>query len=132
LKEKSNIQEEEVQKIGQKEGKIFYCKQRGAKAKMIWTDTGFIVLKNSIVSAKDDKQLKKYHNRYKILRDRLIETKILQFQEKIDAYLLMEDQEFKSSSAAAQFVTATHANGYTYWKTEEEKELGEFINPPEE
>ena len=41
--------------------------------------------------------------------------------------VLQEDLEFKSSSAAAQFVSGYSVNGFNYWKNPQGTKLGELI-----
>ncbi len=122
LKEKIKVDEGD-------EKNYFICSERGANAIMYRADTGFVVLKDSII-VEDyldtfPKQKKKIFER----RAKLIEERILLRQTEGRNYLLTEDQEFRSSSGAAAFVSGGHYSGPRVWKNKNNPDitLGEYL-----
>ena len=100
---------------------IFYLSRnikalgRTINAKMKRTPTGFKVLAGSEISPLDTPQLS-------------APLKKIRHSEKVANGILLEDMEFKSSSAAAAFVIGNSANGNDYWKTINGTPLKNFLS----
>ena len=98
----------------------FICTLRGADATMYRGETGYVVLKKSIIVKDYTPTFPKQYRKIFEKRNQLIEENI---------YSLLEDQEFPSASGAADFVTGGHYNGYDAWKKKDNPEisLGQFL-----
>lgn len=84
---------------------------RGAKAKSIQTQEGFVVLKGSRVASST---VDSFSERLVAKRDDLIHSAKVQVIN--DEYVVMEDLLFSSPSLAATIVMGIIANGLTEWK----------------
>ncbi len=94
---------------------------------MYMGDTGFVVLKDSIIIQKHTPSLSKQNKKVCDLREQLKKEDIL--KEQGDKLILLMNQEFSSATAAGEFVTGGHYNGFDIWKKEESPEitLGQFL-----
>lgn len=99
------------------EGKI-------ATAKMIITDTGYILLKGSYIESETRPSFKK-HSYYKI-REKLEKENYFKISDIKGLYQLNEDIPFKSCSAAAAIVKNRSANGRSEWKLKNGQSLDEY------
>lgn len=104
------------------ENDIFYIEAaRGAKAKGIQTQEGFVVLKGSKIAMD---YVNSYSERSIAKRNELIQS------EKVtvinDESIVMEDLLFTSPSAAADIVMGRSANGLTEWKNKFGRSLKEL------
>jgi len=108
----------------------FICKENNINAIMYKCETGFVVLKGSIIVKENASHLEiKYGLIYR-KRNKLIENVILKPYNADNNFVeLTQDQEFNSSSSAAIFVLGRSANGYTVWRKKDNPELtyGEFL-----
>ncbi|MBN1216206.1 MAG: DUF4357 domain-containing protein [Candidatus Lokiarchaeota archaeon] len=105
----------------------FICREKGANARMYMGDIGFVVLKDSLLIKDNTPSLSKLNKKVYELRIQLKENGILKESE--DKLILSTNQEFPSATAAADFVTGGHYNGYEVWKEEENHNitLGQYI-----
>ncbi|MFJ5791035.1 GIY-YIG nuclease family protein [Lysinibacillus sp. NPDC093197] len=105
------------------ENEIFYIEAaRGAKAKGVQTQEGFVVLKGSKIATD---YVNSYGERSIAMRNELIQT------EKIavinNEFIVMEDLLFSSPSAAADIVMGRSANGLTEWKDSNRRSLKDLV-----
>lgn len=103
--------------IEQKGETLFYIDNKDCKATGFYNETGFVVLKNSELSPKTQKSFG-----WKETRDKFIETFTNKLNGKI---MLMEDQTFKSPSAAANMCLGSSNNGWIVWKDKSGQTLDE-------
>ena len=89
--------------------------QINAKCKK--TNEGFVVLKGSMISVEELKDIPKL---IKKLRDELVESEI------IKDGILINNQFFTTASNAASFILGTNADGLKYWKTKNGQTLKEL------
>ena len=94
---------------------------RGADAKGVPTNTGFVVFKGSHVASAVVASMNEGSKR---LRESLIRNDVIKRHE--DKFILEEDYEFSSPSAAASIVLGRSANGLTEWKMSSGKTLKEI------
>jgi len=109
----------------------FICIERNTNAKMYKGDTGFVVLKGSIIAKVNANHLERKYGLIYKKRNKLMEREILKPYDNDENFVeLIQDQEFNSSSSAAIFVLGRSANGYTVWKKKDNPELtyGEFLH----
>ena len=120
LKEKIKIIEEDTRNY-------FTCTEKGAGARMYMGDTGFVVLKDSIIIKQQTPSLSKQNKKVSDLREQLKRENIL--TEQGDKLMLLINQEFSSATGAGEFVTGGHYSGFDIWKKEESPEitLGQFL-----
>jgi len=116
-----------IKEIGDKN--YFICKTRGADAVMYRGETGYVVLKDSIIVKEYTESFPKQYKKIFEQRQALIDNEILKEKENGGNFVLLEDQEFPSASGAGDFVTGGHYNGYDIWKKRDNEEisLGEFL-----
>lgn len=94
-----------------KESDIYYIEAKGITARLIETDSGFIVLKDSAAVKENQKSLSPgYHK----LKTKLLETGILAVSG--EQLVFKEDTVFTSLSAAASVVLGSSASGTGAWK----------------
>ncbi len=91
---------------------------RGAKAKGIQTQEGFVVLEGSRIAINT---VDSFSERLKAKREDFIHSKKVQL--KNDEYVVMEDLLFSSPSLAASIVMGRSANGLIEWKDTNGKSL---------
>ncbi|MEK3763445.1 GIY-YIG nuclease family protein [Solibacillus sp. FSL K6-4121] len=94
---------------------------RGAKAKGVQTQEGFVVLKESRIAISI---VDSFSERLIAKRDDLIHSGKIQFIN--DEYIVMEDLLFSSPSLAAAIVMGRSANGLAEWKDTYGKSLKDF------
>lgn len=102
---------------------IFYCayKESDIKARGIYNDEGFIVLKGSQARVDEVPSLGKYT---KELRKKLIQEKaIIKDADNPNAFIFTQDYVFKEPSTASSFVLGRPSNGRADWRTENGKRL---------
>lgn len=95
---------------------------RGAKAKGLQTQEGFVVLKGSTIASST---LDSFVERLVVNREDLIISGKIQVMN--DEYIVMEDLLFSSPSLAAAIVMGRSANGLTEWKDKYGKSLKDII-----
>ena len=105
------------------ENEIFYIEAaRGAKAKGVQTQEGFVVLKGSKIATD---YVNSYGERSIAKRNELIQS------EKIavinNEFIVMQDLLFSSPSAAADIVMGRSANGLTEWKDSNRRSLKDLV-----
>ena len=122
LKEKIKVDEQDTKNY-------FICTERGSNALMYRAETGFVVLKDSIIVKDYLEIFPKQYKRIFEKRTKLIEENILIEHQEGENYVLIEDQEFSSSSGAAAFVSGGHYSGPRVWKnkTNPDITLGEYL-----
>lgn len=100
-----------------KEEHILFLKTAKVNAKGRRTNEGFVVLKDSIVSAEPTKSCPDaiYNSRHKYVN-------------KINNGVLIEDLLFKTPSAAAGFITYSSSNGLIMWMDDEGRTLKDIEN----
>lgn len=105
------------------EDELFYIEgARGAQARGIQTQEGFVVLANSKIA---DSYVKSYGERAIVKRNELIQSeKVKEIQ---GEFIVQEDLLFSSPSAAADFVMGRSANGLTEWKNKYKKSLKDLV-----
>ncbi len=120
LKEKIKVIEEDTRNY-------FICTEKGADARMYMGDTGFVVLKDSMIIKEHTPSLSRQNKKVCGLREQLKKEDIL--REQGDKLILLINQEFSSATAAGEFVTGGHYNGFDIWKKEESPKitLGQFL-----
>lgn len=95
---------------------------RGANAKGIQTQEGFVVLKESRIAISI---VESFSERLLAKREDLIHSGKIQVIN--DEYIVMEDLLFSSPSLAAAIVMGRSANGLTEWKDRNGRTLKRFI-----
>lgn len=116
LKEKIRVDEQDTKNY-------FKCTERGADATMYRGDTGYVVLKSSLIVKEYLSVFPKQYKRIFERKAKLIEDGILLDQQDGQNYILTEDQEFRSSSGAAAFVSGGHYSGPRVWKEKSNPEI---------
>ena len=111
---------DEVSKAKKKD--LLYCKGKGAEATGEYTEDGLVVFAGSTCALEDAKSAGAWIPQK---RKELIEQGILMLEGEL--YRFTENRVFPSPSAAANVVLARHANGWTEWKYEDGKTLGEVV-----
>lgn len=105
------------------ENDIFYIEAaRGAKAKGVQTQEGFVVLKGSKIASS---YVNSYSERLIAKRNELIRSE--KVTEINGEFTVMEDLLFTSPSAAADIVMGRSANGLTEWKNRYGRTLKELV-----
>jgi hypothetical protein len=103
--------------VEQKNKYLFYAKNRGCNAKGFYDESGFTILKGSIL-AKDSVPSFSWKER----RDRFLK----EFTSLKDNVLVLDtNQTFSSPSTAADFCIGSSNNGWITWKDEQGKTLDE-------
>lgn len=107
----------------------FICVERNANAVMYRGDTGYVVLKDSIIIKDNLERLTRHYKKISERKEQLLEDGILKPSEDRGKLILTENQEFNSPSGAAAFVTGGTYNGNLVWKKKEDQNitLGEFL-----
>lgn len=100
------------------ERELYYCQTRGAKGKGLYTQEGFVVLKDSEGPVQTTRSAK---NASLKLRHRLINSGIL--RELDDRIVFTRDHLFSSPSQAAAAVMGSSVNGWTSWKNDKGETL---------
>ncbi len=107
----------------------FICVERNANAVMYRGDTGYVVLKDSIIIKDNLERLTRHYKKIVERKMQLLEEDILKPSEDIGKLILKENQEFNSPSGAAAFVSGGTYNGNVVWKKKDDQNitLGEFL-----
>lgn len=109
----------------------FYLVSKGIKAiGSILENNEFIVYKNSEAALKNVPSLEKYVKSSFMLRQKLIEEKILVNDEKNRKLIFSNYYIFRSPSGASDVITGMATNGWISWKGENGKTLDENIRKP--
>jgi hypothetical protein len=104
--------------------KILICKNKGATAKGMRTETGFVVFAESTAVVKERPSAQTQHPFVVILRKKLIHDGTLVDKEGFLHFT--KDTEFSSPSAAAAVIHGGGAAGPVAWKDEEGRTLKEI------
>ena len=101
----------------------YYCSGKGVVAEGTPTSEGFVVLKGSVISAKESEAISGSGvsvGRYQIINSDRVK--------KLDNgdYKLLDDEIFSSPSYAAGFVLGNSVNGWISWKNKDKKTLDEI------
>ena len=121
FKEKIQVKEEDTKNY-------FICTDNNINALMYKGETGFVVLKGSIVAKDEAPYLERKYGLIYKKRIKYKETRVLKpFQDKF--LELTEDQEFNSSSSAGIFVSGKSVNGYIVWRKKDNPDItyGDFL-----
>jgi hypothetical protein len=103
--------------VEQENKHLFYAKNRGCNAKGFYDESGFTILKGSILAKDSVPSFGWKERRDKFLRE---------FASiKDNALILNTDQTFSSPSTAADFCIGSSNNGWITWKDEQGKTLDE-------
>lgn len=107
----------------------FICTEKSSNATMYRADTGYVVLKNSIIIRDNIDAVLKYYKKISVMKEKLIQTGILKPHKETGHLILMENQEFTSPSGAAAFVSGGYYSGNRVWKKKDKNEitLGDFL-----
>lgn len=103
----------------------FYCKASGANGKGIYTEEGFVVLKDSVGRKESVQSIKGTAGER--LRERLLETGVMRIEG--EAVVFVKDHLFRSPSMAALSLMGRTANGWLEWKDKSGKTLDERKRP---
>ena len=101
---------------------IIYCKGKDAKAEGTYSEDGLLVFKGSTCNLEESPTAGSW---VETMRDQLKSKEIL--KEKENVLEFTEDHLFNSPSAAAAVILARRANGWTEWKTKDNKTIDEVI-----
>lgn len=96
------------------------------QGKMVLTENGFRLLKNSFIEIEERDSFKK-HNYY-ALRKKLEKENYFTKSDYEGCLILLKDVDFKSASAAAAIVKNRATNGKTEWKTERGISLAKYLS----
>lgn len=99
----------------------FHISGKGCNATGYPTDEGFLVCRDSLVSADETPSLQPSYTKF---RKRLLDASILVKENGV--FKFTEDYLFKSPSTAAAVVLGRSANGRTEWKTNKGVTLADF------
>jgi len=103
---------------------LLTCKNKHVYAEGEYTPEGLVVFAGAKVRAAETKTLSK---RLKILRRKLVEKNVLvPAPDNPAQYVLETSQVFDTPSAAASFVLGHASNGWTAWKTKDDKTLDQL------
>jgi hypothetical protein len=97
---------------------IYYIKAKNAEASMIIKDNRYIVLKGSKAEIEETEKCPTY-----IVERRKLFLKNGKFKENGNYYLITEDLEFKTSSAASTTIKGGASSGREDWKNKDKKSL---------
>ena len=102
-----------------KDDEVFYCKASGSNGRGLYTQEGFVVLKDSIGRLENVPSFvgTGWHD----LRQRMVESGAL--REEGGKLIFTKDHLFKTPSMAAAFLTGRTANGWIEWKDKDGKTL---------
>ena len=102
-----------------KDDEVFYCKASGANGRGLYTQEGFVVLKDSIgrLEVVPSFAGTTWHD----LRQRMVESGAL--REEDGKLVFTKDQLFKTPSMAAALLAGRTANGWMEWKDKDGKTL---------
>lgn len=107
---------------GEKENLLrFYCRRNGAEGEGIYTNEGFVVLKDSRGKFTHTGKVAEH---IIAARDALVEDGIMQIDG--DSSIFLKDHLFKSPSAAATAMLTSSANGWTEWRTQDGRTLSDI------
>lgn len=102
-----------------KPDEFFYCKGSGADGRGMYTEEGFVVLKDSVGRKENVTSLKGTAGER--LRDRLIESGVMRVEG--DTVVFEKDYLFRSPSMAALSLMGRTTNGWIDWKNKDGKTL---------
>ncbi|MBS4033133.1 MAG: GIY-YIG nuclease family protein [Ignavibacterium sp.] len=118
----TTVRENQYTEIQNKKSNIFRLKNKRFKAKMVVTDDGFIVERNSQANKSVTASMT---SNYKKLRQKLIETGVL--VDKGNNYIFSEDTIFSSPSAASNIVLGRQSAGPLEWINSQNKSYKDLI-----
>lgn len=98
---------------------VFYCKASGATGRGLYTQEGFVVLKDSVGRKENVPSI--IGTAGERLRNRLIETGVMRVEDQ--AVVFAKDHLFRSPSMAALALMGRTCNGWLDWKTEDGRTL---------
>lgn len=102
-----------------KPDEFFYCKASGANGRGMYTEEGFVVLKDSIGRKENVASLKGTAGER--LRDRLLENGVMRVEG--DTVVFEKDHLFRSPSMAALSLMGRTTNGWIDWKNKDGQTL---------
>ena len=105
-----------------RETDLFYCRASGANGKGIYTEDGFVVLKDSIGRLENLSSIKGTSGER--FRSRLLETNVMKPEG--DTVVFMKDHSFRSPSMAALALMGRTSNGWVEWKDAKGRTLDEL------
>ncbi|MDB5182801.1 MAG: hypothetical protein JWO47_585 [Candidatus Saccharibacteria bacterium] len=108
------------------ESEFWYCDRRLTKAKAIYDENGFTVIKGSIIDATVQPSLLKYYPYAVKEREELISQKASLNHDKV-SYTLKENITFSSANKAGGFVVGANINAWTNWKNKAGKTMDEVL-----
>ena len=102
-----------------KKDEVFYCKSSGSNGRGLYTQEGFVVLKDSIGRLESAPSFigTSWHE----MRQRMVESGAV--REKDGKLIFAKDYLFKTPSMAAAFLAGRSANGWIEWKDKDGKTL---------
>ncbi|HEY9278078.1 MAG TPA: GIY-YIG nuclease family protein [Methylotenera sp.] len=98
---------------------LFYCKASGATGRGLYTQEGFVVLKDSVGRKENVPSI--IGTAGERLRNRLIETGVMRIEDQ--TVVFNKDHLFRSPSMAALALMGRTCNGWVDWKTEDGRTL---------
>jgi len=98
---------------------LFYCKASGATGRGLYTQEGFVVLKDSVGRKENVPSI--LGTAGERLRNRLIETGVMRIEGQ--TVVFTKDHLFRSPSMAALALMGRTCNGWVDWKTEDGRTL---------
>ena len=104
---------------GSKADEIFFCKASGANGRGLYTEEGFVVLKDSIGRKENVPSI--IGTAGERLRIRLLESGVMRVEG--DTVVFEKDHLFRSPSMAALALMGRTCNGWIDWKTKDGKTL---------
>lgn len=102
-----------------KSNEILYCKASGADARGLYTQEGFVVLKDSIGRLESKPSFAGCT--WDVLRQKMVQSGIM--REERGNLVFTKDHLFKNPSMAAAFLVGRNANGWKEWKDKDGKTL---------
>lgn len=98
---------------------VFYCKASGATGRGLYTQEGFVVLKDSVGRKENVPSI--IGTAGERLRNRLIETGVMRVEDQ--TVIFTKDHLFRSPSMAALALMGRTCNGWLDWKAEDGRSL---------
>lgn len=111
---------------GQKKDEVFYCKSSGIDGRGLYTEEGFVVLKDSVGRRENAPSI--LGTADERFRAKLLEKGVM--HEEGDKIVFLQDYLFKAPSSAAVALLGRTANGWVEWKTQDGKTLDAVKRQP--
>ncbi len=108
------------------EDQIWYCTRRNTKAKAVYDENGFTVLKGSQIDATEQDSFVK-NFKFALDERRALLTQKGELSQDKKYYILLENITFSSANKAGGFAVGANINAWTNWKNVDGKTMDEVL-----